>query len=162
MQRAALRDKARALRGDWEAALSGVALSIVFLAVVWGVVARYLTPQPAAWSNELATVGFAWVVFLGAAAALRRDMHASVDIVVRLLPARMRGWVARAVSLLVGLALVYTTVLAVHLAFNSLGRPTPVLRLPYTVVHLAAVLGLLSMAIGFLRDAVRPGEARAG
>ena len=60
----------RWLSGDgpkWEEAVAGLALAVVFLSVVWGVIARYIAPQPAVWSNELATIGFAWLVFLGAA-----------------------------------------------------------------------------------------------
>jgi len=153
-RRTSARGLRRALFGQWEAALSAAALLVVFLAVVWGVVARYLAPQPAAWSNEVATLGFAWVVFLGAAAALRRRMHASVDALTRLLPDGVRRVIARCVALFVGVALIYAAWLAAHLALDSLGRPTPVLRLPYTVVYVAAVLGLISMALGFLGEAV--------
>lgn len=144
----------RALR-DWEETLAALALAVVFLAVTWGVIARYISPRPATWSGEVASLGFAWVVFLGAAAGARRRLHVGVDAVTARLPDGVQRAVAAVVGVILALALAYMALLAARLGWKSLGRPTPVLRLPAAIVHAAVVLGFGSMAVGAALDAVR-------
>ena len=140
---------------NWEETIAGLALAVVFVSVSWGVVARYVAPQPAVWSNELATIGFAWVVFLGAAAGARRRLHIGVDLVTARLPAAMQHWIAVAVGIFLALALAYIAWLALRIGIDSLDRPTPVLRLPISVVHAAVVIGFASMAVSALREVGR-------
>ena len=54
-----------------EDAIAGTALVVVVGSVLWGVFTRYLLTQPAPWSYEVATIGFAWLVFFAAAAGVR-------------------------------------------------------------------------------------------
>lgn len=139
----------------WEELVAGLALGVVFSAVVWGVIARYILPQPAAWSNELATIGFAWVVFIGAAAAAKRRLHIGVDILTSKLPTKTSEVVSLIVNCVLLISMSYVTWLAIDIGLGSSSRPTPVLRLPYTVVYASAVLGLTSISIGLLFDVLR-------
>lgn len=140
---------------NWESTIAATALAIVFLAVSWGVMARYVSPRPAVWSNEVATLGFAWVVFVGAAAGARQNLHIGVDMVTARLPVTVQKWIAVAVSLFLALALAYVAWLAIQIGIKSFNRPTPVLRLPSSIVHVAVFIGFASMAFGCLRDAIR-------
>lgn len=137
----------------WEEIVAGLALAVVFFSVVWGVIARYIAPQPAAWSNEVATIGFAWVVFLGAAAGAKRHLHVGVDVLTSRLPAAVKRPVAIVVAVFLAVALAYVAWLALKIGYLSRGRPTPILRLPLTIVHAALAIGFASMAIQSLRDA---------
>jgi TRAP-type C4-dicarboxylate transport system permease small subunit len=141
--------------GKWEETIAALALAVVFLSVTWGVIARYIAPQPAAWSNELATIGFAWVVFLGAAAAARRRLHVGVDIVTARLPPSVQRGLAIVVGLFLSVTLAYIAWLAIKLGHASLSRPTPVLRFPTTVVHAAVAIGFGSMAVQSAIEALR-------
>ena len=148
----------RWLSGDgpkWEEAVAGLALAVVFLSVVWGVIARYIAPQPAVWSNELATIGFAWLVFLGAAAGAKRGLHVGVDLVTARLPKKVQRWLAAGVNLFLALALAYIVFLSIKIGLASLDRPTPVLRLPTTVIHAAVAIGFASIAAGSALRAIR-------
>lgn len=148
----------RWLSGDgpkWEEAVAGLALAVVFLSVVWGVIARYIAPQPAVWSNELATIGFAWLVFLGAAAGAKRGLHVGVDLVTARLPKKVQRWLAAGVNMFLALALAYIVFLSIKIGLASLDRPTPVLRLPTTVIHAAVAIGLASIAAGSALRAIR-------
>lgn len=136
---------------DWEASIAAFALLVVFGAVVWGVIARYVVPRPATWSNEVATIGFAWIVFVGAAAGARRGLHIGVDLVTARLPPSVQRGIAIAIELSMAIALAYVTWLALDLGISSYTRPTPVLRLPSSIIHVAAVIGFASMSVGSLR-----------
>lgn len=140
---------------DWEGKVAAAALAIVFAAVSWGVLARYVSPRPAVWANELATIGFAWLVFIGAAAGARERLHIGVDLVTARLPLAMQRRIAAGMALFLALALGYVAWLAVQIGLKSLDRPTPVMRLPSSIVHVAVALGFGSMALGCLRDAIR-------
>ena len=50
----------------FEETVAAAAVVVIIGSVGWGVVTRYITEQPAAWASEVATLGFAWVVFFGA------------------------------------------------------------------------------------------------
>lgn len=62
----------------------------IVLSITWGVVTRYLFPQPASWTFELAVIAFGWLVFFGAAACIRWRMHADVDALVAMFPPALR------------------------------------------------------------------------
>ena len=79
----------------------------VVLSIAWGVITRYMFPQPAAWSLEVAVIAFGWLVFFGSAACIRWRMHADVDALVAMFPAPLRraififNWLLLAVLFLV-------------------------------------------------------------
>lgn len=66
--------------------ISGACMVVVVGAVLWGVLTRYVFPQPAAWSYEVATIGFAWLTFFGAAAGVRYRLHSDIDVFVAMFP----------------------------------------------------------------------------
>ncbi len=59
---------------------------VVFLQVV----SRYVFSYPFDWPEELARYLFIWVALLGAALALKRGAHFSIDALVKRLPAKWR------------------------------------------------------------------------
>ena len=46
-------------------AIGVVALLVIVFSILWGVVSRYVFPQPAAWTYELAMMAFASLRFRG-------------------------------------------------------------------------------------------------
>ena len=64
-------------------------------AVVVGVAvfSRYVVNRPIAGSDELATLLLIWLTFIGGAVATRRRAHLSVNLFVRILPARAQPWI---------------------------------------------------------------------
>lgn len=143
----------KALR-NWEDNVAALALAVVFVAVSWGVLARYVSPRPAVWSGEVATLGFAWIVLVGAAAGARHKLHIGVDLVTARLPQAAQRGIAIGVSLFLAVALAYIAWLAIQIGIKSYARPTPVLRLPSSITHAAVFVGFASMAVGSLRDAI--------
>jgi TRAP-type C4-dicarboxylate transport system permease small subunit len=132
-----------------EEMVAGVALIIVVASVCWGVLTRYITEQPATWAGELAQIGFAWVVFLGAAAGFKYGMHISIDIVIVHLPAPVRRAIQAIADTLIMLFLIYLTWLALRFNIAAWDDPTSVLRLPRTVVYGSVFAGAACMAIRY-------------
>jgi TRAP-type C4-dicarboxylate transport system permease small subunit len=142
-----------------EEVIACTALVIVVAAVCWGVLTRYVTAQPAPWAGEVAGMGFAWLVFLGAAAGYKRGLHVSIDILTQLLPAPLE----RALAVLVQLGILafaaYVVWLGVGFTLANLDNPSPVLRLPQSIIYLAVTLGFLSIG---LRQAWHLGRSLLG
>jgi TRAP-type C4-dicarboxylate transport system permease small subunit len=134
----------------FEEIVAGIALLIVVGSVSWGVLSRYVSRQPAPWAGELAILAFAWVIFFGAAACFRQGLHPSIDMLVARLPAGL----ARGVNLFAHLCVIAFCLLMVYLgvifSHEAWTDPTPVLRLPYTVVYGPVTLGFALMLVRHL------------
>lgn len=124
-----------------ERTVTFVALAVLVICVLWGAFTRYISPQPAAWTAELAGILFTWVVFIGAATAFRDGQHIRVGLLVDLAPPPLSRLVQLAANLIVVGFLAYATVLSVQMMQQGASRPSTVLRLPFSLVYLAPVLG---------------------
>ncbi|MBD1558016.1 TRAP transporter small permease [Vibrio sp. S9_S30] len=133
--------------GHIETTLALVAMSLVLGSVVWGVVTRYITEQPATWTTELSGIAFTWLVFMGASVCYRKSLHIGVPVFVDALPQNVRRKLAFVTTTLIMVFLAYSFYLALLLAVQSWNRPSPVLRLPFSFVYLATCLSFLFMFI---------------
>ncbi|MEO8544902.1 MAG: TRAP transporter small permease [Burkholderiaceae bacterium] len=140
----------------FEELVSGIALVVMVACVCWGVITRYVTETPAAWAAEMAGLSFAWLVFMGSAAAFKYGgMHMSIDMLVRLLPGFPRRLLTLAVDLLVLAFLTYLVWLSVVFCIASMGDPMPILRWPRSVLYASVGLGSLCMALRYLSVLLR-------
>ncbi|MBU1358716.1 MAG: TRAP transporter small permease [Gammaproteobacteria bacterium] len=146
----------------FEEVVSGAALVVVIASTCWGVVTRYITEQPAAWTGEVAGIAFAWLVFVGTAAGFKYGMHVTIDMLVAFLPRTLRRLLMAAADLLVLAFLVTLLVLAVEFSIDAWGDPTSVLRLPRTVTYSSVVVGALCMLLRYGRAAWRRWNGLAG
>jgi TRAP-type C4-dicarboxylate transport system permease small subunit len=144
----------RGFAGHVEEVIACTALAVVVGSVAWGVFTRYVTAQPATWSAEIAAVAFCWMIFLGSAAAFKRGLHVSIDMLTGLLPAPLRRALAVIVDLMVLGFLAWTSQLAISFTIDSWDTPMPSLRWPYSIHYAGAALGLVLMT---LRHAIAAG-----
>jgi tripartite ATP-independent transporter DctM subunit len=79
-----------------------IALSLISVgATLFQVFMRYFVGRPVVWSEEVSTLAFVWLVFLGAALGVRTGEHVSMDTVVPRLPPGVRAaidWLLRATT----------------------------------------------------------------
>ena len=123
--------------------IASVCLVVTVASIAWGVVTRYLLPQPAAWTYEVATICFAWTVFFGASAGVRRGLHADIDVLVLTFPERWRkavdvgNWVLLAVffAAMCGL-FVWQAVVTHHVYTIALSLPRSVIYAPIALACL--------------------------
>ena len=148
--------------------LLGAALfAVLFLSLVTQVVLRFVFAAPAAWTEELATIAYVWVIFWGTAFSVPLAAHVAVDFIVpRFVPRVRRALYALGLA---ALALCFLWALpgtADYLRFMMRER-TPVLDLPfglvYTVFLAAAAMVVLRCLAAIVRpartDPEMPGEA---
>ena len=142
--------------GRW-ADLTGAGIfAVLFLALVLQVVRRFVFGAPAAWTEELATIAFVWVIFWGTAFAVPLSVHVAVDFVVpRFAPRVRRTLYALGLAALGGSFLWALPGIADYLRFMMRER-TPVLDWPYGVVYSAFLAAAVMVVLRCLAAIVRP------
>lgn len=143
--RPARRGVGRLLLERFEEILGGAAFVCMTAIVFVNVVFRYLFNDPVPGADELATLGFTWAVFLGAAAGVRQRLHIGIEFLTALLPPRPRAAVGLLVALLMGFFAVMIGLYGGKLMLSGHFKLTPVLQWPYTWVYLAIPVGALLM-----------------
>lgn len=133
----------------------GLLLAAMVVLVFGNAAGRYILNAGVAASEELARLGFVWLIFLGAVLAVRERTHVGVDMMVRRLPRGLR----RLCLLLCNLLILYALWLFAEGSWQQVvvGLKS---QLPVTGISLAtfAAAGLVSsvaMALLFLIDLVR-------
>lgn len=137
----------RRLLSNIDLIVAAAALLVVVGSVSWGVLTRYILPQPATWTTELSGIAFAWVVFFGAAAAMREGAHIGIPLLVDLLPPAVRKGIMLFSGTLIVAFLAYSTFLASDLAVDAMNRPSPVLRIPFGYVYAGVAVALALLAV---------------
>jgi TRAP-type C4-dicarboxylate transport system permease small subunit len=147
------RARSPSLVRNFEEIVAGAALIVVVLAVCWGVLTRYITEQPAAWAGEVAAMSFAWLVFIGASAALKRSMHVSIDMLVVALPAALQRVAMMIADLVVVVFLLVGVVLAAEFVVDTFDNPSSVLRIPLSIIYVPVVIGFVCLLLRYVEAA---------
>ncbi len=148
---------------DWMLDRATLVVLILLLLVVGAqIFARYVLNHSLFWSEELARYLFIYLVFLGAAIALRREGHIQVSFFVERLPPGARRAVAVAGDVLL-LAFAGTVLVqSVRLAAMVWTVPTAALLIPWTFVYLGILSGMAAMTLGALAALWRHLTGRTG
>jgi TRAP-type C4-dicarboxylate transport system permease small subunit len=136
--------RARLSIGEWILALLfGAAIVIIGAQVVF----RYVLNSSLSWPEEIARYLFTWMIFLGAALALRDKTHIAVTLVRDKLPAAFQRR-ARLVTHGIILAfLMLLFVLGLMLVHHTRGTQSEVLSLPVNLVYYAALPATVLLGI---------------
>ena len=142
---------ARRAVDQFEELVAGTAVVAVVLSVSWGVVTRYVTAQPAAWASEIATLGFAWVVFFGAAACVKYGLHPAIEVLTERLPGPVRQGVRIFNHALLLAFFAFMTVFGTRFALDAWDTPTAVLRWPQTWLYGPVAVCSALMAVRYVQ-----------
>ena len=149
-----------------DAIITATTLSICVVLVNANVIMRYFFNNPIRWAEEVVTSLFVWTVFIGSAYAYRKHSHLGVDILVNLMPPKMKAVVKAVMSVVELFVLSMLTVISsqyvYHLIFNRAGKlkiiMTDMLRIPKWWTAIAVPIGFgLSViySVYFMVKAVR-------
>ncbi len=143
----------------WADLIGAGLFAVLFLSLVVQVVRRFVFGTPAAWTEELASIAFVWVIFWGTAFAVPLSTHVAVDFVVpRFAPRVRRASYALGLAALGGCFLWALPGTADYLRFMMRER-TPVLDWPYGVVYGVFLAAAVMVVLRCLAAIVRPEAA---
>jgi TRAP-type C4-dicarboxylate transport system permease small subunit len=133
----------------WGLALCmGAMTCIVFISVLF----RYVLNSPLTWTEELASLLFAWVTFVGAYVGFRSRSHISIDTLVIFLPSAARQWVARFVDVCVLLLLALFLWEGISLTMTTWSLEYPAMEISRGYLYLAIPVGAVLMAFGMFEN----------
>jgi TRAP-type C4-dicarboxylate transport system permease small subunit len=139
----------------WSLSLELVVMNLAFVvlvaAIVWGVLSRYVTRNPATWVEEVSSIAFTVVVFVGASEVMRRGKHVRVDLLTSLLPPRVRNVLDAAAGVFVALYCFYVAWLGIQETIASNSATTSMLNIPLSVPSGAFTLGFFLFGLRSLQ-----------
>jgi TRAP-type transport system small permease protein len=144
---------------SFEQAVMDISFVILLGALSWGVLSRYVVPTPATWVEEITSISFAWLIFVGAAEVHRRNQHVSVDLLTNLLPPMIRRVLALLIETLVVCFCFYVAYLGVRQTIVMHTSMTSLLRIPLSVSYTGFTLGIFLFGVRGLQRLV--GSVRA-
>lgn len=136
---------------NFEELISGAALVMVVMVVIFNVISRYIFNISFNWAEEIAAIGFAWCVFVGASACYKRHMHIGIDAFITLLPDKISNIILAITNISLILVNAYLTYLSLVFSISAWIKPTAVLTIPYTFVDISSTIGFGLMTIHSIR-----------
>ncbi|MCV2869295.1 TRAP transporter small permease [Defluviimonas sp. WL0002] len=123
------------------------AMAVLIVMLALQVLFRFVLDQPLDFTEEAARLLFAWLVFIGAARAMRVSQHFIVDLVYNALPASPRqivGWAVDALSVAFAATLAW---IGFQTTLNGAGQILPVMGISVAAQTIALPVGMALMAI---------------
>lgn len=127
-----------------------IALLAILGSILWGVVSRYVFPQPATWTYEIALLTFGYLVFFGAVAGVRLRSHAAIDVLVAAFPPSVQRYVVWFNYVLLAAFFAIMTVMFVWQAWTSRNVHTIALDLSRSIAYAPLALASAAMLIQHL------------
>ena len=114
---------------------------VVFLQVI----SRYVFNYPFDWPEELARFLFVWVALLGAALAVRRGAHFSIDALVRRLPANGQRFVPLAINTVLAIFTLIVSVKGFQLALRVSEQQSSAMEVSMSLPYLSVPVSFAVM-----------------
>lgn len=131
---------------DALAIIMGGMTALVFASVVL----RYVLNSPVTWSEELASLLFAWLTFVGAYVGFRSRSHIAIDTLVVFLPESLRQGIARVVDVLVLGVLGLFVWQGVGLCLTTWGLEFPAMEISRGYLYLSLPVGGTLMIVAIV------------
>jgi len=132
-----------------------ISFVILLGALSWGVLSRYVVPTPATWVEEITSISFAWLIFVGAAEVHRRHQHVSVDLLTNLLPLQLQRLLALLIEVFIVGFCFYVAYLGVRQTIVMHTSATSLLRIPLSVSYSGFTLGIFLVGVRGLQRVIR-------
>ena len=114
------------------------------------VVLRYVLNNPVTWSEELASLLFAWLTFVGAYVGFRTHSHIRIDTLTMFLPAGVRSGIRRAGDAGVLLLLGVFIWQGVSLVTTTWSLEFPAMEISRGYLYLSLPIGACLMLVAIL------------
>ena len=135
--------------------LSALGLVLMTAFIFWQVFGRFVLNDTPTWTESLSVLLMGWFIFLGAAVGIREGYHLSFDVVLYLLPMRVKLWLYTISDLVViafGLGMI---VFGWQLCVGTWEATLPNLGLPGGFDYMSLIAGGVLMVLFSLERVAR-------
>jgi TRAP-type C4-dicarboxylate transport system permease small subunit len=139
---------------NFEEYLSSLALALVLLVVFANVIARYIFNHSLIGSDEIASAGFVWCIFIGSSACYKRKMHIGIDVLVNLFPSSTKLITEFLTAIFMLAVNLFLTYLSLQFSLSATKKLTAVLRLSYFWVDISVTIAFALMSFYASRNLI--------
>ena len=119
--------------------------------VIINVFLRYLFNYSIFWAEEVATICFVWLVFVGASATYKHRMDMGIDVLITKTPPRIEKSIRFAVSLILLALNSYIFYMAIVFTKIAWVKPTAVLGISSAAINSALIVGFGLITVHTIR-----------
>ncbi len=131
------------------AALLGIMTIVIFLQIIFRVV-----DFPLSWTEEVGRYMFIWLIYIGAAGAVRKRKHISVDILDLVLKEKGQ-FILSIISNLIFLAFsVILFINSVPVVERVLTQLSPAIRMPMSIPYTSILVGSALLVLRLIQDTI--------
>jgi TRAP-type C4-dicarboxylate transport system permease small subunit len=138
--------------------LLGSCIAAIVLITLGAVVFRYVLDAPLSWVEQVSTMIFVWVIFIGSAVLYRQNLHIGVDALLFMLSEKNRSiwkWVIEGLNLtFIVILFIYTLKLTIDVLGNTAGA----LEISPAYYYASAPVSCLMMMLYFVEKIVDPSK----
>ena len=138
--------------------LLGSCIAAIVLITLGAVVFRYVLDAPLSWVEQVSTMIFVWVIFIGSAVLYRQNLHIGVDALLFMLSEKNRSiwkWVIEGLNLtFIVILFIYTLKLTIDVLGNTAGAP----EISPAYYYASAPVSCLMMMLYFVEKIVDPSK----
>ncbi len=119
--------------------------------VILAVILRYVFNNPLTWGEELIVALLTWMVFLGAAAAIRSQMHIRIDVMAPVFRHPKFSWL-NVVTVLLGMVIIIAAIVSCYeFVLQELVVDSPMMGISKAWIVSAMPVGLALMLLHAVR-----------
>jgi len=148
----ALYDKLKKVNAA-SATLAGIVLLFITFSISVDVFLRYVFGKPTIWITEVSTYLFLYVIYLGTAYTLQRDLHIKVTFLLDVIGKRTQRIIDLVTSILAivfTVVLLWQTSLMTWSAIKGKWTSPTALNAPYTYIYIVMVIGSFLLLLTFV------------
>ncbi len=139
--------------------VASLALVILTFVTAVGVFKRYVLKDPILWQEEVSAFCQVWMIYLGASVGFRAGSHVAIEMLVDSLPEKAQKIIGYIIDMIVLFVLVFLCVKCqayIEQVFGRSARPTPILRIPYTLIYGISPFGCVLMIVSYFVSKYAP------
>lgn len=119
------------------------------------VISRYALGHSFTWMEELATIMFVWMIYLGISAAVTYRKHLRIDFVLNLVPFKAKRAMLIISNVVFAVFNVYISIVMMNVIKLLGSSVTTMLRWPQRVVYVVIPLALVLSCFRLVQDTIR-------
>jgi TRAP-type C4-dicarboxylate transport system permease small subunit len=129
-------------------AVAAAAFALMFAAFMIQIVSRYVFNMPVAWSLELCSIAYVWVVFWSCDLLVKERQQIVFDVIYQALGPRTRRWIAIFNTGVMGLVFMAAIPGTLDYVWFLRRRTSMMLQVPMDAVYLCFVVFMIAVVVG--------------
>ena len=127
--------------------LCGLFLCVMVCVVILNILLRFIFNYSLFWAEEVATICFIWLTFLGSSAVYKHKMDIGIDALIRISPDSIKKMINIFVRFSLVLINGYIFYMSIIFSFLAIDKLTPVLGVSSLVMNSSLIVGFGLMSL---------------